>query len=117
MEAKDYPTPSLEGTAMYTEACQLSAKLRNAPRPQKPLKIIIAGAGQSVAVNSRDRAYKHLDKLQSSEKVEKIPTAQKNALMHDMAIKKATTRGKIAIEMLSIRVVLLLQLSWDLNGA
>ena len=30
---------------MYTEACNLSAKLRNAPRPQKPLKIIIAGAG------------------------------------------------------------------------
>lgn len=30
---------------MYAEACQLSAKLRNAKRPQRPLKIIIAGAG------------------------------------------------------------------------
>jgi len=43
--AKDYPTPKLEGTAMYTEASNLSASLRNAPRPERPLKIIIAGAG------------------------------------------------------------------------
>lgn len=44
--AKDFPTPSLEGTAMYAEACKLSQKLRNAKRPSKPLKIVIAGAGK-----------------------------------------------------------------------
>lgn len=43
--AKDYPTPAFEDSATYQEAASLSAKLRAAPRPQQPLKVVIAGAG------------------------------------------------------------------------
>ncbi|CAL5220389.1 g2395 [Coccomyxa viridis] len=43
--AVDYPTPQLETSAPYLEAAALSAKLREAPRPERPLKVVIAGAG------------------------------------------------------------------------
>jgi 15-cis-phytoene desaturase len=43
--AKDFPTPAFEDAATYKEAESLSLKMRTAPRPAKPLKVVIAGAG------------------------------------------------------------------------
>ena len=43
--AKDYPRPNFQATEQYKEAQQLSAILRSAPKPDRPLKIVIAGAG------------------------------------------------------------------------
>jgi hypothetical protein len=37
--------PQLENSGPFLEAAALSAKLREAPRPERPLKIVIAGAG------------------------------------------------------------------------
>ena len=45
IEAKDYPRPDFSDAATYQEAKALSTKLRSAPRPSKPLKVVIAGAG------------------------------------------------------------------------
>lgn len=41
----DYPRPELENTTNFLEAAQLSASFRSCPRPNKPLQIVIAGAG------------------------------------------------------------------------
>lgn len=41
----DYPRPEIENTVNYLEAAYLSSSFRNSPRPNKPLKIVIAGAG------------------------------------------------------------------------
>ncbi|CAH2079262.1 unnamed protein product [Thlaspi arvense] len=41
----DIPRPELEGTVNFLEAASLSASFRSAPRPAKPLKVVIAGAG------------------------------------------------------------------------
>ncbi|CAA2965923.1 phytoene desaturase [Olea europaea subsp. europaea] len=41
----DYPRPEIESTVNYLEASYLSSTFRNSPRPNKPLKIVIAGAG------------------------------------------------------------------------
>lgn len=41
----DYPRPEIENTVNYLEAAYLSSLFRNSPRPTKPLKIVIAGAG------------------------------------------------------------------------
>ncbi|KAH7656416.1 15-cis-phytoene desaturase protein [Dioscorea alata] len=41
----DYPRPELENTINFLEAAQLSASFRSCPRPNKPLQIVIAGAG------------------------------------------------------------------------
>lgn len=41
----DYPRPELENTINFLEAAQLSSSFRNAPRPKKPLEVVIAGAG------------------------------------------------------------------------
>ncbi|KAL2932836.1 15-cis-phytoene desaturase chloroplastic/chromoplastic [Bienertia sinuspersici] len=43
----DYPRPELEGTVNFLEAAYLSSTFRNSPRPQKPLEVVIAGAGES----------------------------------------------------------------------
>ncbi|GIL70058.1 hypothetical protein Vretimale_3332 [Volvox reticuliferus] len=43
--ARDYPKPAFETAETFQEAQALSAKLKNAPRPIKPLKVVIAGAG------------------------------------------------------------------------
>uniref|UniRef100_A0A7S0WQG3 Phytoene dehydrogenase n=1 Tax=Chlamydomonas leiostraca TaxID=1034604 RepID=A0A7S0WQG3_9CHLO len=43
--AKDYPRPDFTNADTYQDAQALSNKLRNAPRPAKPLKVVIAGAG------------------------------------------------------------------------
>lgn len=41
----DYPRPDLDNTSNFLEAAYLSSTFRAAPRPAKPLKIVIAGAG------------------------------------------------------------------------
>ncbi|KAL0414982.1 UNVERIFIED_CONTAM: 15-cis-phytoene desaturase, chloroplastic/chromoplastic [Sesamum latifolium] len=41
----DYPRPELENTVNYLEAAYLSSLFRNSPRPNKPLEVVIAGAG------------------------------------------------------------------------
>lgn len=43
----DIPRPELENTVNFLEAASLSASFRSAPRPAKPLKVVIAGAGMS----------------------------------------------------------------------
>ncbi|KAG2452505.1 hypothetical protein HYH02_002744 [Chlamydomonas schloesseri] len=43
--ARDYPRPGFETAETFQEAQALSSKLKNAPRPAKPLKVVIAGAG------------------------------------------------------------------------
>lgn len=43
--ARDLPKPSFETADTFQEAKALSAKLRSAPRPSRPLKVVIAGAG------------------------------------------------------------------------
>ena len=43
----DYPRPELENTVNFLEAASLSASFRSAPRPTKPLKVVIAGAGMN----------------------------------------------------------------------
>ncbi|BDA45733.1 15-cis-phytoene desaturase, chloroplastic/chromoplastic [Coccomyxa sp. Obi] len=45
VEAKDYPKPAFETSGPFLEAAILSARLREAPRPERPLRIAIAGAG------------------------------------------------------------------------
>ncbi|XP_042463669.1 15-cis-phytoene desaturase, chloroplastic/chromoplastic-like [Zingiber officinale] len=42
---KDFPRPELENTINYLEAAQLSSSFKTGPRPNIPLKIVIAGAG------------------------------------------------------------------------
>ena len=44
--AKDYPKPAFETSGPFLEAAILSARLREAPRPERPLRIAIAGAGK-----------------------------------------------------------------------
>lgn len=41
----DYPRPELESTVNYLEAAYISSSFRSSPRPDKPLKVVIAGAG------------------------------------------------------------------------
>ncbi|KAL6537365.1 hypothetical protein OROMI_025899 [Orobanche minor] len=41
----DYPRPELENTVNYLEAAYLSSSFRTSPRPNKPLEVVIAGAG------------------------------------------------------------------------
>ncbi|KAK9734366.1 hypothetical protein RND81_04G134900 [Saponaria officinalis] len=41
----DYPRPELDSTVNYLEAAYLSSTFRNSPRPEKPLDVVIAGAG------------------------------------------------------------------------
>lgn len=41
----DFPRPELENTANFVEATYLSSSFRTAPRPTKPLTVVIAGAG------------------------------------------------------------------------
>ncbi|KAJ9187049.1 hypothetical protein P3X46_002546 [Hevea brasiliensis] len=41
----DYPRPDLDNTVNFLEAAYLSSSFRNSPRPARPLKIVVAGAG------------------------------------------------------------------------
>ena len=45
IECRDYPRPDFSDSSTYQEAVALSKKLRDAPRPAQPKKVIIAGAG------------------------------------------------------------------------
>lgn len=45
--AVDYPRPEIDNTTNFLEAAALSAYMRDAARPEKPLKVVIAGAGES----------------------------------------------------------------------
>jgi len=42
---RDYPRPAFETAGTFQEAEALSKRLRDAPRPAKPLKVVIIGAG------------------------------------------------------------------------
>ncbi|NP_001275791.1 phytoene desaturase [Citrus sinensis] len=41
----DYPRPDIDNTSNFLEAAYLSSSFRTSPRPSKPLKVVIAGAG------------------------------------------------------------------------
>ncbi|KAG5252105.1 15-cis-phytoene desaturase/chromoplastic [Salix suchowensis] len=41
----DYPRPDLDNSVNFLEAALLSSSFRSSPRPSKPLKVVIAGAG------------------------------------------------------------------------
>jgi len=43
--ARDYPKPNFETSGTFQDAATLSDKLRLADRPEKPLTVVIAGAG------------------------------------------------------------------------
>ena len=45
VECRDYPRPDFSESDTYQEAKALSTKLRSAPRPAQPKKVVIAGAG------------------------------------------------------------------------
>jgi 15-cis-phytoene desaturase len=42
---RDYPKPAFETAGTFQEAQALSQRLRDAPRPAKPLRVVIIGAG------------------------------------------------------------------------
>jgi hypothetical protein len=43
--ARDFPKPNFETSDTFMESAALSQKLKCAARPQRPLKVVIAGAG------------------------------------------------------------------------
>jgi hypothetical protein len=45
--AVDYPRPEIDNTTNFLEAAALSAYMRDAARPERPLRVVIAGAGKS----------------------------------------------------------------------
>lgn len=45
VRAEDYPKPDFESAGTYQEAAALSQSFAQAPRPQRPLTVVIAGAG------------------------------------------------------------------------
>lgn len=42
---RDYPKPAFEDADTFQEMAALSQSIKNAPRPERPLKVVIAGAG------------------------------------------------------------------------
>lgn len=61
--ARDYPRPAFDTAETFLEAQALSTKLKNAPRPERPLKIAIVGgglAGLSAAKYLADAGHKPL---------------------------------------------------------
>ena len=45
----DYPRPDLDSTVNFLEAAYFSSSFRTSPRPDKPLKVVIAGAGKIIS--------------------------------------------------------------------
>lgn len=45
VQCRDYPKPAFETAGTFQEAEALSQRLRDAPRPAKPLRVVIIGAG------------------------------------------------------------------------
>jgi 15-cis-phytoene desaturase len=63
VEARDYPRPAFDTAETFQEAQALSTKIKNAPRPAKPLKVAIVGgglAGLSAAKYLSDAGHKPL---------------------------------------------------------
>lgn len=61
VQCRDYPRPAFDTAETFLEAQALSTKLRNAPRPAKPLKIAVVGgglAGLSAAKYLSDAGHK-----------------------------------------------------------
>ena len=48
----DYPRPDIDNTSNFLEAAYLSSSFRTSPRPSKPLKVVIAGAGDFIFFSS-----------------------------------------------------------------
>lgn len=46
--AVDYPRPDIDSSTNFLEAAALSAYMRDLTRPEKPLKVVIAGAGRCI---------------------------------------------------------------------
>lgn len=44
-QARDYPRPDFDTSSTFREAAALSRELAAAPRPERPLRVVIAGAG------------------------------------------------------------------------
>lgn len=42
---RDYPKPAFEEASTFQDSAALTRKIQAAPRPEKPLKVVIAGAG------------------------------------------------------------------------
>ena len=60
----DYPRPDLDNSVNFLEAALLSSSFRSSPRPSKPLKVVIAGAGdETLSFSSDDKILwvKNLD--------------------------------------------------------
>lgn len=43
--AKDYPRPAFEESETFQESATLTKKIQSAPRPAKPLKVVVMGGG------------------------------------------------------------------------
>ena len=50
----DYPRPDLDNSVNFLEVALLSSSFRSSPRPSKPLKVVIAGAGDETLSFSLD---------------------------------------------------------------
>ena len=50
----DYPRPDLDNSVNFLEVALLSSSFRSSPRPSKPLKVVIAGAGDETLSLSLD---------------------------------------------------------------
>ena len=45
VQARDFPKPDFESEGSFQEMAALSAAVKAAPRPERPLNVVIAGAG------------------------------------------------------------------------
>jgi len=48
---RDYPRPALETSAPFKEAAALSSELKRFQRPERPLRVLIAGGGARFAAS------------------------------------------------------------------
>ena len=45
VQARDFPQPDFEAESTFQEMAAISAAIKAAPRPERPLEVVIAGAG------------------------------------------------------------------------
>jgi len=45
VQARDFPKPDFESEKTFQEIASISASIKSMPRPERPLKVVIAGAG------------------------------------------------------------------------
>ena len=45
VQARDFPKPDFEAESTFQEMAAISAAIKAAPRPERPLEVVIAGAG------------------------------------------------------------------------